>query len=223
MQKQSNIYVTIANNTADFKVRIPWRWCKEIGLTEEDKAVCISYKDNRLFIEKKELDLFSNLDKNNKILQIKKYIQVFIEKNSEYKSLLEKMDLTSEEIKFMKKQNKLLMKEIENYFDISNRTVKRYMYEEVKISDVENIKLLPKQCENIKKVNIMLSKYVNNDTKTETITSTLKIPTSFAILLLEGKDYKELGIKTATEIFDSNVNIPVILEKKNDKIFIIKD
>ena len=31
------------------------------------------------------------------------------------------------------------------------------------------------------------------------------------------------GIKTATEIFDSNVNIPVILEKKNDKIFIIKD
>ena len=47
-----------------------------------------------------------------------------------------------------------LSKEIENYFDISNRTVKRYMDEEVKISDVENIKLLPKQCENIKKVNI---------------------------------------------------------------------
>lgn len=220
MQKQSNIYVTLTNNVVNFKIRIPWQWCKDIGVTEEDRSICIGYKNNKLCIEKRELNLFSTLDKKEKTLQIKKYMEKYYNENIVLRNISSKETPSKEEIKLIKKQNKLLIKEMEDYFKVSYRTIYRYMNEEAS-EEVRNTDLIEEQDDSIKKVGIIISKHINERTKTETITATLTIPTNLAILLLsQGRNHTELGIKTVTEFYDKATKIPVITEIKDKRIYI---
>lgn len=221
MQKQSNIYISTTNNVVNFKIRIPWQWCKDIGITEEDRFICIGYNNNKLCIEKRDIILFSTLNKKEKILQIQKYMEKYYNDNIVLRNIYTKEIPSKEEIKLIKKQNKRLIEEMEDYFKISYKTIHRYMNEDVSEEELRNTKLIDEQDSSIKKVGIIISKNINEKTKTETITSTLTIPTNLAMLLLsEGKNYKELGIKSASEVYDKRTRIPVTLEIENKRIYV---
>lgn len=150
MKKTSNIYVTLTNDIANFKVRLPWNWLQKLGLTETDKEICISYKDKKLVISKAKEVLFANLSKHEKVLQIKKYEQMNGYKYDRVKDLMEEM---------------------EEYFKVTYRTIYRYSKENVSLEELENVQLIQEQNENAKNVNIIL----NNTTSALTIPTNLAV------------------------------------------------
>lgn len=195
MQKVSNIYVTITNNVANFKVRLPWDWCRKIGITEVEKGICIKYENDKLIIERQKELFFSDLSTEEKILQINKYKKL-------YRDNFEKQ--------------KDFINEVEDYFKITYRTAYRYLKKEISSSDLEKVCLISKQDEYARNIHLMLRSGM------EAITATLTIPSALAILFLQGKTQEELGIKNNVEIYGENVTLPVTIEYDNDRILISK-
>lgn len=193
MQKVSNIYVTITNNVANFKVRLPWDWCKNIGLTEKNKGISVKYENNCLVIEKQKERLFSDLSTEEKILQINKYNYLYGNKFDKKKDFLE---------------------EVEKYFKITYRTAYRYLREEISFKELENVSLISEQSDYIRHTHLMLRNGI------ESITATLTIPSALAILFLQGKTPEELGIKNIIEVYNENVTLPILLECSGEKIII---
>lgn len=190
MQKDSNIYVTITNNVANFKIRLPWDWCKTIGITEEERGICIKYESDSLVIEKQSETLFSDLTKEEKVLQINKY-------RSLYRSLYEKQ--------------KDFIEEVEKYFKVTYRTAYRYLKEELSEEQLEDVELIGEQNEYSRNVHLMLR------CGRESVTSTLTIPSALAILLLHGKTCEELKIKNIIEIYGENVTLPIQMNIEPEK------
>lgn len=195
MQKVSNIYVTITNNVANFKVRLPWDWCKKIGITEEEKGICIKYENDKLIIEKQKEIFFSDLSTNEKVLQINKYKSLYRDNFDKQKDFLN---------------------EVEDYFKITYRTAYRYLKKEILCSDLESVELMPKQNEYARNTHLMLRSGI------EAITATLTIPSALAILFLQGKTPEELGIKNNIEIYGENVTLPIKMKYDNGQIIIIE-
>lgn len=189
---KSNIYLSIVNETANFKMRLPQFWCKEIGINEKEKEICISIEDDKLVIKKATNKLFLKLDKKEKALQIKKY----------------------ELMNGYKHTKKELIEEMEEYYQVSYRTIYRLLKEEVDLEELENVKLLDKQDPLERNVNVILSNYKNS------IIYTVSIPTNLAMIFLRGKTYDELGIKTAVEIYNENTKIAIEMELLDNKIVI---
>lgn len=195
MQKISNIYVTITNNVANFKIRVPWDWCKKLGISEAERGICIKYEGDNLIIEKRKEILFTDLSTEDKILQINKY-------RSLYRAYYDKQ--------------KDFISEVEKYFKITYRTAYRYLKQELSAEQLENVKLMGEQNENSRNINLMLRSGI------ETVTATLTIPSALAILFLQGKTSEELGIKNNIEIYGENTTISVNLRMEEDKIYIEK-
>lgn len=189
MNKASNIYITITNNVVNFKVRIPWEWCKEIGITEKEKGINIRYENNNLFIKKTDNVLFSDLSVNEKILQINKYKYLYRNNYDRQKDFF---------------------KDLEKYFNITYRTAYRYLSKEILKEDLDKVELLSKQIKHTRNVNLMLQKGV------ESITVILTIPSALAIVFLQGKTSEELGIKNIIEIYDKNTSIPINMSLDNN-------
>lgn len=195
MQKISNIYVTITNNVANFKVRLPWEWCKQIGITEEERGICIKYENDKLIIERQNEILFADLSTEDKILQINKY-------RSLYRAYYDKQ--------------KDFISEVEKYFKITYRTAYRYLKKELSTEQLEDVVLMGEQDEHSRNVNIMIRSGI------ESVTATITIPSALAIQFLQGKTCEELGIKNIIEIYGKNTTISVNLRMEEDKIYIEK-
>ena len=190
MQKDSNIYVTKTNNVANFKIRLPWNWCETIGITEEERGICIRYENDSLVIEKQTEILFSDLSKEEKVLQINKY-------RSLYRANYDKQ--------------KDFIGEVEKYFKVTYRTAYRYLKEELSESHLEDVELIGEQNEHSRNVHLMLR------CGRESVTATLTIPSSLAILLLHGKTCEELKIKNIIEIYSENVTLPIQMNIEPEK------
>ena len=189
---QTNIYISIVNETANFKIRLPWTWCKEMGIDTDNKSVCISVEGANLVVKKATDKLFLELNKKEKSMQIKKYLSIYGQK-------------------YNKKE---LMSKMEEYFQVSYRTIYRLLKEEIDEAEIENVELIKNQNSLERNVNIILSNYKNS------IIATISIPTSLAMIFLNGKTYEELKIKTAVEIYTKNTKIPVNRYLRDDKIII---
>lgn len=196
MQKESNIYLTITNNVVNFKIRLPWDWCKRIGITEEEKAINIKIANDCLVIDKENTLLFSDLKTKDKIKQLKKF------------ELLYRNDYDKQ---------KDFIKKVEEYFKISYRTAYRRLQTDIDLGDLDNVKLVEEQEEFSRNVNLMLKSGV------EQVTATLSIPSALAIKFLKGKTSEELGIKNIIEIYDKNMTLPITLRFDNEKIYIEKN
>lgn len=198
-EKNSNIYITItttdkAKSMANFKIRLLWDWCKRIGLNEKEKQVCISYEDGKLIIKKAYEKYFTSLTKHEKVLQVKKYEMLYGYKNDVKKELIQSM---------------------EEYFNVSYRTIYRLLKEEVSIEEVENVKLMKKQEFNENRnINLMTSEYKGSKV------NVLTIPTHLAVQFLTGKTYEELNIKNAVDLYPNNVNAPISMRLVEDEIII---
>lgn len=195
MKKTSNIYVTITNNVANFKARLPWEWCKQIGITEEERGICIKYENDNLLIERQNEILFSDLSTEDKILQINKY-------RSLYRAYFDKQ--------------KDFISGVEKYFKITYRTAYRYLKKELLAEQLENVTLMGEQKEHSRNINVMLRNGI------ESVTATITIPSALAIEFLQGKTCEDLGIKNIIEIYGENTTLPINLRKENDKIYIGK-
>lgn len=195
MLKESNIYLTITNNVVNFKIRLPWDWCKEIGITEEEKAINIRIENDNLVIDKKNTRLFSELKTEDKI----KHLKVF---EMLYKNNFDKQ--------------KDFIKKVEDYFKISYRTAYRLLKTEINPEELINFDLIEEQEEFTRNVSLMLKSGV------EQVTATLSIPSALAIKFLKGKTSEELGIKNIIEIYDKNMTLPIRLNFKEGKIYIEK-
>lgn len=196
MYKSSNVYVSITNNVVNFKVRIPWDWCKEIGITEKEKEINIRYENAKLIIEKANKVLFSDLSKKDKMLQLNKYKELY---GNNYE------------------KQKDFFKDLEEYFQITYRTAYRYLNEKILKEDLKQVELLDKQNKHSRNVNLMFRKGV------ETITVVLTIPSALAIIFLKGQTCEELGIKNITEIYNENTSISINMNLDNKQIILNKE
>lgn len=196
VKKESKVNITVTNNYSNFKCRIPLEWLEIMGINQKDKEINLFYSNKILFIRKPTVINFKDLTIHQKSLQIKKF------------ELLHgyKYD-----------QKKDLMREMEQYFNISYRTAYRHLKEDVSLEDLNNVKLIEKQEKNTRNINIMFVKIKNS------LMPVITIPTNLAILLLENKNYEELGIKSAYEIYKKNFSCPVEMELNEEtKIITIK-
>lgn len=195
---KGNIYVTIFKDVANFKILIPWEWCKEIGITDEDRNIFIEYdkKSKNLIISKNtESKSFIDLTKEEKILQINKYRKLY-------------------ENRYDKKKD--FINDMAEFFCITYRTAYRYLKTVVPDEILEEVKLIgefgnPQYGRNR---NLMLRESGSSNTVI------LSIPTALAVLFLKGKNYEELKIKNVTEIYSKNENIPITMEFIDEKIYI---
>jgi hypothetical protein len=193
VKKESKVNVTVTNNYANFKCRLPLEWLNVIGINQENKEINICYKDNKLYIRKTKIKKFRELSSMEKKLQIKKFEILYSHLYEHKKDLIDKM---------------------EEYFNISYRTAYRHLQEKVSTEELKEVKLIDKQEENTRNINIMFVK-IN-----QTITPTITVPTNLAILLLEGKSYEELGIKSAYEIYKKNFSCPIIMQLDENNKYI---
>lgn len=187
------IYVSITNNVVNFKIRLPWEYCKAIGISDKTRKVCCSVERDKLIIELQKEQLFKDLSPEEKILQINKY-------RSLYRNRYER------ELDFMNA--------LEKHFKCSYRTAYRYIKYQVPDSELKNVKLLKEQQINVRNRNISLREGVS------TSVATLTIPSALAIQFLKGKTCEELGIKNIIELYNENDVVPVYITLEDDKIYI---
>lgn len=181
-EKDIYLTATVTNNHLNLKLRLPPDWIKLLKITKENKKIRISInKDNMLIIEKATDITFRELSVYDKCLQIQKCYAL----SSPQKTL-----------------EKDVIESISEYYNITTRTVYRYLKELVLQDDLKNVKLLPKQNKDYRNINIMFS---DSDSGSEQ--TFITIPTIFSIKFLTGKSYEELKIKSAYDLFKSKFRI----------------
>lgn len=197
MNKIGKVNVTVTNGFSNFKLRVPLEWLQLINISEHDKKLNLSYEDKYLYLQKKDIVKFSDLKAKEKALQLRKFELIYERECETKKELFSKM---------------------EEYFGISYRTAYRALKEDVSLEEINNTVLIDKQEDNTSNTNVMFPT-VNTDDK-QYIIPTITIPPNLAILLLEGKTYEKLGIKSASEIYKENFTCPVEMTLDVKKLLI---
>jgi hypothetical protein len=185
VKKESKVNVTVTNNYSNFKCRLPLEWLELLNINQDDKEINLTYIENKLYVRKPRANKFRELSITEKSLQMKKFELLYGYKYSPKKDLLNMM---------------------EEYFNISYRTAYRCLKENVDLEKLKKVELIEKQEKNSRNINVM---FVKNK---QSIMPIITIPTNLAILLLEGKPYEELGIKSAYEIYKKNLSRPILME-----------
>lgn len=197
MYKIGKVNVTVTNGFSNFKLRVPLEWLELINVSKHDKKLNLSYEDKYLYLQKKDIIKFSDLKAREKALQLRKF-ELIYERHCETK--------------------KELFSKMEEHFGITYRTAYRILKEDVSLEEINNTVLIDKQEDNTSNTNVMFPT-VNTDDK-QYIIPTITIPPNLAILLLEGKTYEKLGIKSASEIYKENFTFPVEMTLDVKKLLI---
>lgn len=200
MIENAKINISITGKHVGFKCILPIDIITALGITATSNTVSLVYNEStyNLEVRKSNKIIFKNLTATEKALQIKKFESIFKEYSSDKASLI---------------------KEMEKYFNVSYRTIYRYLQEPIDDKELENIELIEKQEKLRRNIDIFFT-LLNGQ-----LTPFLTIPTKLGIWLLEGLSYESLHIKTAYDLYKRNFSVPVILNMDESKkvLYIKKD